>query len=364
MKESAIGELLSDSSLVKFLAVVLVTAAVSLVSRFVLRSMVRKRSAARHPWDREVASALAAPFTVLVWVVGLEFAVEVSRFVESPAAVDWASRCRDVGVVVTLAWFLSRLITRIQNVIGSDQASVQVDSAVLYGMGKLLRLVVLISAGLIIMQTLGFSIAGVLTFGGIGGIAVGFAAKDMLANFFGGLMIYLDRPFKAGDWVRSPEREIEGIVEDIGWRVTRIRNFDSRPLYVPNSSFSTISIENVSRMTNRRIYETFGVRYEDSTAVDAIVEQITGYLQGHDEIDQQQTLMVSFTTCGPSSLDLFIYCYTRTQSGPVYYRIKQEVLLNILQIIERNGAECAFPTTTVHVAGNAPVSPSAEDGSP
>jgi len=66
------------------------------------------------------------------------------------------------------------------------------------------------------MQTLGFSIAGALTFGGIGGIAIGFAAKDMLSNFFGGLMIYLDRPFKTGDWIRSPDREIEGVVEEIG----------------------------------------------------------------------------------------------------------------------------------------------------
>ncbi len=356
-------ELLSNSSLVRFLVVVLVTAAVSLASRFVLRGMIRKRSVARTPWDREVAAALVAPLMVLIWVVGLEFAMEFSRLVEATAVAAWASRCRDVGVVVTLAWFLSRLITRIQGVIGEGQISVRADSAVLDGVGKLLRLAVLISAGLVIMQTLGFSIAGVLTFGGIGGIAVGFAAKDLLANFFGGLMIYLDRPFRVGDWVRSPEREIEGIVEDIGWRVTRIRNFDSRPLYVPNSSFSTISIENVSRMTNRRIYETVGVRYEDSAVVDVIVGQIDGYLREHDEIDQQQTLMVSFTTCGPSSLDLFIYCYTRTQSGPVYYRIKQEILLSILQIIERNGAECAFPTTTVHVAGDSPMPSSVDVGS-
>ena len=71
-----------------------------------------------------------------------------------------------------------------------------------------------IAAGLVAMQTLGFSIAGSLTFGGVGGIAIGCAAQDMLSNFFGGLMIYLDRPFKTGDWIRSPDREIEGVVED------------------------------------------------------------------------------------------------------------------------------------------------------
>ena len=113
------------------------------------------------------------------------------------------------------------------------------------------------------MQLFDYSVSGLLAFGGIGGIAVGFAAKDLLANFFGGLMIYLDRPFSVGDWIRSPDKEIEGTVEDIGWRLTRIRTFDKRPLYIPNSIFASISVENPSRMSNRRIYEKIGIRYDD-----------------------------------------------------------------------------------------------------
>ena len=91
-----------------------------------------------------------------------------------------------------------------------------------------------------------------------------FAAKDLLANFFGGLTIYLDRPFAVGDWIRSPDREIEGTVERIGWRLTLIRTFDKRPLYIPNAVFTTIAVENPSRMHNRRIYETIGIRYDDA----------------------------------------------------------------------------------------------------
>ncbi len=267
---------------------------------------------------------------------------------------------RDIGVIVSIAWFLIRFINRAQANLADHKtrSGKKIDKSAADGIGKLLRLIVLIAAGLVAMQTLGFSIAGVLTFGGIGGIAIGFAAQDMLSNFFGGLMIYLDRPFKTGDWIRSPDREIEGVVEEIGWRITLIRNFDSRPLYVPNSTFATISIENVSRMTNRRIYETIGIRYDDASAIDRIVEQVTAYLKGHEELDQEQTLMVSFNTFAPSSLDFFIYCYTKTQSGPVFYRIKQEIMLHILGIIEENGAECAFPTTTVHMLGGAAMSDS------
>lgn len=99
---------------------------------------------------------------------------------------------------------------------------------------------------------LGFSLSGVLAFGGIGGIAVGFAAKDMLANFFGGLAIYLDRPFIVGEWIRSPDHEIEGTVEHIGWRQTRVRAFNKNPIYVPNSLFSTIVVETPTRTRSSR----------------------------------------------------------------------------------------------------------------
>ena len=106
-------------------------------------------------------------------------------------------------------------------------------------MAKLLRLSVAITAFLVIIQTLGYSVSGLLAFGGVGGLAVGFAAKDLLANFFfGGLMIHLDRPFTIGDWISSTDREIEGVVENIGWRLTIIRAFDKRPIYIPNSLFT------------------------------------------------------------------------------------------------------------------------------
>src|SRR5690554_8109402 len=134
------------------------------------------------------------------------------------------------------------------------------DYTTVNAISKLSRAVVIITAVLISLQSLGYSLSGVLAFGGVGGIAVGFAAKDLLANFFGGFIVHLDRPFKVGDWIRSPDRKIEGTVEVIGWRLTTIRTFDQRPLYVPNAVFTQIAVENPSRMTNRRIPTTLGIR--------------------------------------------------------------------------------------------------------
>ncbi|MGB2078981.1 MAG: mechanosensitive ion channel family protein, partial [Vibrio sp.] len=202
---------------------------------------------------------------------------------------------------------------------------------------------------LTILQTLGLSLSGLLTFGGVGGLITGMAAKDLLSNFFGGLMIYLDKPFKVGDWVRSPDRNIEGTVEKIGWRITSLRTFDKRPIYVPNSVFASIVVENPSRMYNRRISEVIGLRYQDSHKVDAIMQDIKAMLREHDDIDSNQTIIVSFNSFGPSSLDFMLYTFTRTVDWVKYQEVKQDVLLKVLEIIHQHGADVAFPTQTLHV---------------
>ena len=203
---------------------------------------------------------------------------------------------------------------------------------------------------MVALQSLGYSISGVLAFGGVGGIAVGFAARDLLANFFGGLMIYMDRPFNVGEWIRSPDKEIEGTVEKIGWRLTTIRTFDKRPLYVPNSLFNNISVENPSRMLNRRIKETIGIRYDDLSKMKKIIDDVKKMLKEHPEIDKNKTLIVNFNEFAPSSLDFFVYTFTKTTDWVHYHEIKQEIMLSIINIIESNGAECAFPTSTLHIS--------------
>jgi MscS family membrane protein len=155
--------------------------------------------------------------------------------------------------------------------------------------------------------------------------------------------------------VRSPDKEIEGTVEQIGWRLTKIRTFDQRPLYVPNSVFTSISVENPSRMENRRIYETIGIRYADFDKMAAIVSDVKKMLLNHPEIDTGKTLIVNFNSYAPSSLDFFIYTFTKVTEWVRFHEIKQDVLLKIGEIIGGHGAEIAFPTSTVHLAENSPV---------
>lgn len=221
------------------------------------------------------------------------------------------------------------------------------DETTVQAVAKVARLFFIVIGVLTVMQAFGLSLSGLLTFGGVGGLIVGLAAKDLLSNFFGGMMIYFDRPFKVGDWIRSPDRQIEGTVERIGWRMTIIRTFDKRPLYVPNSVFSNIVVENPSRMLNRRIKENIGIRYDDGAKVALIVSEIKTMLENHPDIDTKQTLIVNFNAFGPSSLDLLVYTFTKTVNWIRYHEVKQDVLLQIMTIIHQHDADIAYPTQTL-----------------
>ena len=339
------------SWVVQVFLVVFATAAMAFGTKIAISRLHTAFTRTRSVWDESLLAAISAPLRAFIWIIGVAFAVEIIQTEARATIFEAVTPIRDVGVIATLAWFAVRFIRIAEgNFITDKQRKGEAfDRATIDAIVKLLRLSVLITAFLVALQTLGFSISGVLAFGGIGGIAVGFAAKDLLANFFGGLVIYLDRPFAIGDWVRSPDREIEGMVEKIGWRQTLIRRFDTRPLYIPNSTFASITVENPSRMHNRQIYETIGIRYEDAGAMGAIVADVEAMLRAHDEIDSDNFLMVNFNAFAPSSLDFFIFCYTHTTQWAKFHHVKQDVLLRILKIIEGHEAEIAFPTSTVHL---------------
>lgn len=310
-------------------------------------SLVIRASRTRSRWDDDLLAAIQGPSRTIVWVVGLTVALE-----RAAVGLDIASLfgpLRSALLVAVMTWSLIRLIARVERRMMDDADEKGLDLTTIEAVGRLIRITVLITAGLIILQTLGFSVSGVLAFGGLGGIAVGFAAKDLLSNFFGGLMIFLDRPFGVGDWIRSPDREIEGTVESLGWRLTTIRTFDKRPLYVPNATFLQIAVENPSRMSHRRIYETVGVRYDDAERVSHIVDRVQAFLRTHPDIDSSQTLMVHFNQFGPSALDFFVYCFTKTTVWTEYHRVKESVLLGIYQIIRDAGADIAYPTQRIQL---------------
>jgi MscS family membrane protein len=312
-------------------------------------------------WDDALLDASRMPLRLLTWLLGLSLCTKLLEKAGPAEIFHYMPELRRIAFIFIVALFLTRLIRQFEEqLIRPRRALKSMDPTTAHAVAKLLRVSVIVTAVLVTLQTMGYSVSGVLAFGGIGGIAVGFAAKDLLSNFFGGLMIYMDKPFAVGDWIRSPDRAIEGTVEDIGWRLTRIRTFDKRPLYIPNSTFASIAVENPSRMTHRRICENLGLRYEDGPRMSHICDSIRQMLLEHPEIDRTQTLVVHFTGYGASHLEFMVYCLTLTTDWVKFHAVKEDVLLRIMQIVADNGAEFAFPTQTLHLASTpAETAPSA-----
>ncbi len=333
-------------------AVILIALTIDLIQRRSLkRLLIRAEKRTANLWDDAILRALQRPLSLLIWITGIAFSAKIAQH-EAPAAIfDAITPLRDIGVISALTWFLIRLSKEGQQayIEGRKRKKGEIDESMVDSINRLLRSSIFITAALVMMQTLGYSISGVLAFGGLSGVVVGFAAKDLLANLFGGLMIHLDRPFSIGDWIRSPDQDIEGTVEQVGWRLTKVRTFDKRPLYIPNATFSSISVENPQRMTHRRIKETIGIRYDDADKMKTIIDRVRAMLVSHPEIDNSQTLIVNFNAFAPSSLDFFIYTFTRTTNWVRFHEVKQDVLLKVIEIVDKAGAEIAFPTSTLHI---------------
>lgn len=337
--------------IIQVFIIVLIVLSASLIAKILLNRLYTKAQKSKNSWDDALIDSVRKPLHYLIWVIGLGFAADIIYGETGAAIFSGVAPVRDIGVIILIGWTLLRFIDRFKdNIIEHRiERGKTVDHTTADAIAKVLKASVIITIFLVGLQTLGFSIEGVLAFGGVGGIAVGFAAKDMLANFFGAMIIYLDRPFNVGDWINSPEKEIEGIVEKIGWRQTLIRTFDKRPLYVPNSLFTSIVVCNPSRMLNRRIYETIGIRYDDLDKMGPITDEVRDYLKNNEEIDQNLIIMVNFNEFAASSINFFVYCLTVTRDWQEYHRVKHDVLLKIADIIDRHGAEIAFPTRTLHL---------------
>ena len=334
-------------------AVVLAALLLDLFQRRLMKRLGNIVEKSPNLWDDAVFFAVGHPLSLLIWLVGITLAVQAIPAQDEGGLLSDSvvTRVRQIGILYAITWFFYAFVRNIEkNVIETaGREGRKIDQTTVNALGRVVRITLVVTAFLIGLDTLGFNIAGLMAAGGIGGLAVGLAARDMLANFFGGITVFIDRPFGIGDWIFLKEKGIEGVVENIGWRQTTIRKFDKRPVYVPNAVFTTASVENPSRMTHRRISETIGLRYRDIAQMRAVTDAVREMLRNHAEIDDSQTLMVHFDAFSESSVDFFIYCMTHTVDWQHYHAVKQDVLLQISEIVRAHDAAIAFPTRTLDI---------------
>lgn len=301
--------------------------------------------------DESFIGKLVKPLRLMIWLVGISYMVYV--FIRQLQLMQEVNstfmQWRNLIIIMCVSWLCFEVKKQLQL---SWKKSLRysgkhLDQSRVDLISKLFSILIVTLAAMIILQTLGVDITAIVAFGGVGGLAIGFASKDIIANYFSGFMIHITRPFKVGDWIYTPDEVLNGTVEYIGYYITVIRGFDKRPYYVPNALFSSKMIINASRMTNRRIKHTVGVRYDDFHVVRKIVDEIRQMLKTHEDIDANQHLLVDFIEYGPHSLNIQVYTFTKTTVWRHWLDIQQDILLRIGEIILKNGAQIAFPTTTL-----------------
>jgi MscS family membrane protein len=294
------------------------------------------------------------PTEALVFVVGLFIAVAILQLPSEPYDVHAvAITLLKIVVIIIGAWFLFNLTAIIDHYLGQWAARTEstLDDQLAPLLRKSLRIFVVVMAVLMVVQSFGYPITGLLASLGIGGLAFALAAKDTISNIFGSLMIIFDRPFKVGDTIRAGE--IEGTVEELGFRSTKVRTFSKTLISVPNNIIANIAVDNISRMPVRRINMTIGVTYASRREqICAAVERIKAMLQAHPGVDPE-VIRVNFTDFGASSLDIVITCFTATTDLAEHLKVREQVCLQIMAIIEELGLDFAFPSRTVflHHAG-------------
>jgi MscS family membrane protein len=298
--------------------------------------------------DDLLLESVRKPLELLVLVIGLFVAVQILQLPEEPLdARGFAYAILKVIVTVAVAWALFNMI----GVFGSwlEKLSVRTDNALddhlVPFICKTLRVFIVILAVIMAIQNLGYSTSGLLASLGIGGMALALASKDTLSNIFGSLMIIFDRPFKIGDVVLA--EGMEGVVEEVGFRSTKIRTFNKSLISVPNSMIANMPIDNITLSNKRRIRMTIGVTYDATTLqLRNLTARIRSLLNQHPGIDGDG-VQVSFTDFGASSLDILIQCFTITPNWNEYMDVREEVCLQIMEVLEELGLSFAFPSRTV-----------------
>lgn len=336
----------------------------ALIATLIIHLFLRKRAnrphGGEHAWRDAILGALNAPLQCLVWVIGLSIAASVlTTGGQMPLLAEVFPPVRDVAAIGIVAWFLIRLARQVIDNLRSRAKAEdsEFDETAADAIGKSATAAIVVITALVMMQTLGFSIASLLAFGGVAGIALGFAAQGLVANLLGGATIYASRPFKVGDHIVFPGTPLTGgyigwqagEVQQIGWRATRILDWNGKPFYVPNAKFNTETIVNHSRMSFRQVSEYVYVRLEDIDKIAGIVTDVNRMLEEHP--DMGDYIIFNFDSYGEYSLKLYLYAYTSSAITAYtdFMRVKQDLLLNIATIITQHGARLAVPVSNVYL---------------
>jgi len=296
-------------------------------------------------YDDKIISALKAPVSFSFVVIGLHLFF---------ALIFWETQTikniLNTLIVFDIFWAIIAIANALRGLFHHTTARFHSDLSKEMG-DFILKLVKILIGGLglaSMLQVWGINVTALIASLGLGGLAFALAAKDTAANLFGSFALLADKSIRIGEWIKVGETE--GVVEAIGMRTTKIRSFGKSLITVPNQLVANTPIENFSRRGIRRIKINVGLTYGTTgKQVVKIVEEIKYMLHSHEGISHQDTLLVNFESFGDSSLNIFIYTFTATANWENYLDIREDIHLQIMQIVEKNGSSFAFPSQTIYM---------------
>jgi MscS family membrane protein len=338
--------------ILEIIAGIIVLFIIDLALGHIIKFLQKKNRAKENGWKMDLRYIFHMPIKFLLVFIGVFYVIDILanrfNFIEF---MDYINPFRNAVIVICVTWFVLRWKKEIQKMLidRSQKKKRYLDHASIDFIGKLFTIAVCVMSLLIVLEVVGVNVMPLVAFGGIGAAAIGFAAKDVISNFFGGMMMYITRPVIKGEFIDIPDKKISGLVENIGWYITTVRDYNKCPLYLPNSIFSTSLIKNLSRMTHRRIDEKLQIRYKDFANIQDIIDAIKKYVEEHDFIDTSLPVYVYLDTYAEYSINIDLRCYVLETNYEKFLAIKQDILLNVKKIIVSFNAEMPFPTT--HISG-------------
>ena len=299
----------------------------------------------KHHYDDKIISALKGPLSFTFIIIGMHLFF-LLIFSESQTIKHILSTL----VVYVVFWAILSILEALRSVIYSITGKFNHDFSVEMG-NFILAIIKILVAGVglgAMLQVWGINVTALVASLGIGGLAFALAAKDTAANLFGSFSLLADKSIRIGEWIKV--NGVEGTVETIGMRTTKIRSFQKSLITVPNHIVANNPIENFSRRGVRRIKLHIGLTYGTTESqMTKIIEAIKYMLHNHENISQKETLLVNFDSFGDSALNIFVYTFTTTSNWERYLDIREDIHLKIMKIVEENGSSFAFPSQSLYV---------------
>jgi len=297
--------------------------------------------------DDEILEVIQRPIAFGMIILGFNVAFSFLKFTESFSLM--ISHTMSTLTIVLFAWVIYRIIKLFENSNELIAKRFKTDNGITLAklMLTILKVIILIIGGMNILSTWGINITGFVASLGLVGMAFALAAKDTASNFFGSMVLFTDQPFKVGDWIKTPE--VEGTIENIGIRSTKVRTFARALVSVPNGNLANAAILNWSEMNKRQIKMTLGLTYSTTaTQMKTILAEMRELLKNDEDI-HQQTIYIHFTEFQDSALGIFCYFFTKTTNWGEYMQVRERINLELMEIVERNGAGFAFPSQSLYV---------------